>query len=177
MTVEEYIQVLDNSIETLENKMFDVAEEIATGGLALVVNRIQSEGLPGRSYSTNKLPAFFAKGRENNAGGRAVLETKKVKAEGISYKEWREANGLQTSFVDLTFTGRMFQGLTVIEVTNKDGNYVAVVGGFDKEVNDKLRWNAIRFGQFLELNDEESAILTDIFNERVLEILKSTNLI
>lgn len=194
MDLDDYINRLDAAIKTVEAELPKISEEMAMNTMALVVNRIQQEGVEGKTYSKNKLPVFFFVGRELNAGGKALVERHKKKKDrdsakkkgekvrknqglddlepGISYEEWREANGLQTAHVDLTFSGRMFQNLGIIGTVKTGDSYVTIIGGIDKEVKDKLQWNAKRFGDFMATNNEENAELSIIYKNRVLGILK-----
>ena len=197
MTIDEAIAALERISEKLDFWILQTLEEVAMNMLALVVNRIQQQGLPGRDYSDNPLPPFFYEDRALNAGGRALLARKDKKAlrkviagqggrlrkskideerDGISYKEWRAANGLQTAVVDLTFTGRMFQNLGIVSTSATGGKYSVVISGLDKEVRDKLRWNAQRYGDFFVLTADEKTVLVDLFKKRLKEHFQSAGL-
>lgn len=194
MDLDDYINRLEAAIKSIEAELPNISEEIAMTTMGIVVDRIQKEGIEGKTYSKNKLPAFFFHGRALNKSGRDLDEKhsekrmrkilkgkgEKLRAnnaidkmeDGISYKEWREANGLQTAFVDLTFSGRMFQNLGIIGTVKTGDSYVTIIGGFDKEVKDKLKWNAERFGDFMATNDQENEELTTIYKNRIVSILK-----
>jgi hypothetical protein len=189
MLIDAAIQHLDHMISTLEKELPKISEEIAMNAIALVINRIQQQGIPGKSYSENKLPVFFFEDRELNAGGRALIDRHKKKrqrdddraagikvrknarldelAGGIDYREWRIANGLQVDHIDLTFTGRMFQNVGIVGTVITNETYITVIGGFDKEVKDKLRWNAQQFGDFFLLTKEEHVELIALLDKRL----------
>lgn len=87
--------------------------------------------------------------------------------EGISYEEWRRANGLQTDQVDLTFSGRMMQNLGLIGTKKVGSIWVAVIGGTNPEVKAKLIWNTQRFGPWFKPTDEEKRLLQQQFTKRM----------
>lgn len=170
MNIDEAIERIDRLIGAVEAEMPIISEEIATNAMALIINRIQQEGLQGRFYSENELPKFFFHDRELNEGGRRLLRNKKKK--GISYKEWRAANGLQVGHVDLTYSGRMFQNISVTGTVRIGDRFVTIVGGVDKEVKDKLIWNARRFGDFFMVNDAEKRELEVLASKRFNDLIK-----
>lgn len=199
LTIDQAIQKLDDTILDLEKEMPLISEELATNAMALIIDRIQKEGLPGKSYSTNKLPAWwFADDKKIlNAGGRALLqkqEKNKLRSvlkqqygeniklkkggsvddldEGISYHEWRAANGLQVAFIDLTFTGRMFQNVQVLGTIRRGDNFITILGATDAENKKKLEWNRIRFGDFFILHEEDQKIIQQLGELRVNTIIK-----
>ena len=197
MTTTEFIAKLDVVINTFEAELIVASEELALSAMALVVNRIQREGIAGKKYSVNKLPAFFYYDRWLNAGGKALYEShtkkhlreglndffgdsiklKKSKVDnledGISYEEWRIANGLQVNHVDLTFSGRMFQNLGIIATKKVGSYYVTVIGGTNPEIVLRLEYNAIRYGDFLTPNKEEIDLLQRQFVERIENFIKT----
>lgn len=178
MSGEDAINKLDALIAALEGGMKKISEEVATNAMALIINRIQQEGLEGEKYSKNKLPNFFFENKGNIAAQKAIKSKKKNSkyADGVSYEEWRDLNGLQTDIVDLTFTGRMFQNIGITSAIQVGNNFITVITGFDKEVKDKLRWNAARYGDFFKVNEKEKEELKLLFESRVAALLKSVGL-
>lgn len=196
MTADEAIQKLDFVIANLDNWIKEILITVSWNGLALVVNRIQQEGLEGKQYSNQKLPEFYFEGKDLNAGGRNLLERKDKKkmrqgirylggkvrknaaidaeSDGISYREWRQANGLQVAHVDLTYTGMMFRGLKKLEHKTDGNTHVVRIYSEHEEVNKKLRWNAQRFGDFLAFNHDEKQMLEEIFKNRLLAKFETT---
>ena len=182
------------SAEAMKADFVNLARQGATDCVALIVNRIQQEGIPGRTYSENPLPVFWFEGKALNAGGRALLDAHHKKKEraktikeggkvrknakldnlenGISYGEWRRANGLQTNHIDLTFTNRMFRGLIIKTVENSGGVVSVVIAGQDQETIDKLQWNTDRFGYFLNLDPGEIIRMTIVQTKQFNELVK-----
>lgn len=186
-SLDDLIAVLDTAIERFEAEMPSISEELATNAMALIVNRIQQEGF-GKPYSTNKLPLFYFHDRALNAGGRNELarrqkrsDKKKAKGEkddeyGMSYVEWRQANGLQVAHRDLTFTGRMFQNVQILGTTRKGNTWTTIMGATDKENKDKLRWNKEREGDFFVLHPEDDKIIEALANKRLTDLVNSLSL-
>jgi hypothetical protein len=88
------------------------------------------------------------------------------------YKELRKLNGLQTSKVDLTFSGRMFQNLKLLEPRNSGAKFLAVIGAKDKENKDKLSGNFIRYGDFLAPTNDETEVLQTVQLNRLRSIFQ-----
>lgn len=172
MTPEEFLDNIDNALNKTAEEMLPVMQEVASNGKELVIRRIQNRGL-NEQYSTNKLPNFFFRGKELNAGGRSLYEESLAEGEGISYREWRSANGLPVNNVRLTFTGKMFQGWNQARSERKGLVVRGFVGGINQEVRDKLRWNKSRFPNFDKPTPEEKRLLRDtLIRPRLKEILQ-----
>lgn len=117
---------------------------------ALVENRIVTKGEKENgqklsAYSTNPVPAFFYFNRSrNNAGETAVRRRAKAK-QGISYKEFRQLNGLNTTHKNLEFTGEMWQGFGVKQVTVlRPGVAEVVIGGKNARSESLLGYHSDR---------------------------------
>lgn len=192
MELDDYINKLENFINNYDIELRLIVDEIALNAIALIIRRIQQTGLSGgRKYSTRKLPTFYFNNKALNNGGRDLLERRKKKDPatneyGISYEEWRKANGLQTAFIDLTYSGKMFetkgtttqQGITeyalinIIERYQTSGVISTTIGALDKETADKLRWNKERFGDFLAVTESEKTMLEKLLEIRLRELYK-----
>ena len=171
MKAEDFVRAIRQTIEDLKANAPDIVEEMAISGKSLVQERIQREGF-GRRYSEKYVPAFFLYGKALNAQGRAYLEEQDDKNDLTNWKELRAAQGLQTDFVDLTYSGRMFNSLTVIRNEQAQASFAAFVGSSDQEGEKKLLYNANRYGDFLALNAEERIEIDDIARERLELILR-----
>lgn len=172
MTPEEFINNIDNALDKTAEEMKLVMLEAASNGKELVIRRIQNRGLNDQ-YSTNKLPNFFFRGKALNAGGRSLYEKSREKGEGISYREWRLANGLPVNNVRLTFSGKMFQGWNEARSERKGLIVRGFVGGINQEVRNKLKWNKSRFPNFDKPTPEEKRLLRDtLIRPRLKESLQ-----
>lgn len=172
MTPEEFRNNLDRAIDKTAEEMKEVMQEAAVSAKAIVTRRIQNKGL-NKQYSRNPLPIFFFNGRALNAGGRALLQKKKKLGEGISYEEWRKAQGLPTNGVRLTYSGKMFQGWNVPSAERKGLVVRGLVGGINKEVRDKLKWNKSRFPDFDKPEPSEKQLIKEqLVAPRLKELLQ-----
>ncbi|AVR47256.1 hypothetical protein C7S20_19470 [Christiangramia fulva] len=172
MTPEEFRNNLDRAIDKTAEEMKEVMQVAAVSAKNILKTRIQNKGL-NRQYSRNPLPIFFFNGRALNAGGRALLQKKKKLGEGISYEEWRKAQGLPVDKVNLTYTGKMFGGWNQPGSERKGLVIRGFVGGINKEVRDKLKWNKSRFPDFDKPTPEEKKFIKEnLVAPRLKELLQ-----
>lgn len=89
------------------------------------------------------------------------------------YVRLRARRGFEIRFVNLTYTGKMFQNW------KRPGNYRnalkvgGFVGGTDLETQNKLRWNKMRYPSFDRLNDDEKQLLSEnLVKPRIVEFMK-----
>lgn len=172
MTPEEFENNIENALNKTAEEMKPVMQEAALTGKAIITRRIQNLGL-NKQYSDNKLPTFFFRGKALNSGGRSLYEKAKKEGGGISYREWRKANGLPVNNIRLTFSGKMFQGWN--QAASQRDKYIirGLVGGINKEVRDKLRWNKSRFPNFDKPTSEEKKLIKEtLVRPRLKELLK-----
>lgn len=88
------------------------------------------------------------------------------------YKELRQLNGLQSNFVDLTFSGRMVQNIKVLKSSSREAKFLAIVGVDNPENKGKLAGNAKKYGDFLAPTEKEEEVLSTIPLNRITEIIK-----
>ena len=161
-------------------KEFDVgakkaAQTIAVTGLSLIKDRIQKNGVKGRSYSRNRIPLYYLKGKELNAGGRQYIEEQEESVHDGSYYEFRVANGRQVRVVDLTFSSRMWNGFQFIRAYNFGvDTYCAETGGTDTEVDNKLGWAQDRYGKdVFDPTQQEQDELDEIGRDFLADFLQN----
>ncbi|WP_460622865.1 hypothetical protein [Hymenobacter tenuis] len=116
---------------------------MAQTGLALAVDRLQRTGLPGRRYSTNPIPKYWL--QPTNAAGRAYVKKEKKP----TYAGIRGAQGMETGFVNLTYSGRMLRSLQPVPAGTQAFVSFARVVSSDRENARKLERNIAREGEFL----------------------------
>ena len=209
------LAALTNIENELTFKLSDIVTEYAQNGLALVINKVQTKGIGGESYSQRTMlvtqDVFLQKdkfhpdiiattlGRDSEGklvkGGsrnknKTISKSKTgdryryIKFKGASkavpvmtlqngYKELRDIQGLQTAFVDVTYSGRMIQNTKVLSVqTEGEGVEVAIIGGGDAETRKKLRGNFIHYGNFLGITPKIAEVINVIPVARVKEIFE-----
>lgn len=181
MLIDQFIQKIQAAEEQVRSELVSISEEAALNLKALVVNRIQSEGVG--EYSERDLPAFFYLDNTGSARmdktksnrGKKFIEKAAKKRESINWADIRDAEGLQTEFVDLTFTGEMLRGLHIVGTNVQGARVTTILGGDRAEVIKKLEWNVDRYGPFLSPTTEERAKIVAIikkrFNQRFTKIL------
>lgn len=107
------------------------------------------------------------------------LLSRRIHAEGFgrrytsrAYVALRIKRGMQVRFVDLTFTGKMFQNWQLPGSYREDLKVGGYVGGTDDETKNKLKWNKSRYPEFDKLNDKEKSIIAEShIKPRLLKIL------
>lgn len=172
MTPEEFNNNINSAIENTAEEMKSVMQEAALTGKALITRRVQNIGL-NKQYSNQKLPTYFFRGKALNSGGRTLYEKARKEGGGISYREWRVANGLPVNNVRLTYSGKMFQGWNAARSERNRFIIRGLVGGINREVRDKLKWNKSRFPNFDKPNPEEKKLIKEqLIRPRLKEILE-----
>ncbi len=179
MTIEKAIQQIDDIITAFDAEMMKLSEEIATNAIALIRRRIQKEGI-GETYSPKTIDAKLymygldrldTEKTKNFVRSKAKLEDPDDRQ--INWADIRRAHGNQTQFVDLTFTGRMFQNIGIV-ATEKNGTiYTTIIAGMTQEARDKLKWNTENYGEFFKTNSAENKMLNEIIGNRINDFIKT----
>lgn len=172
MNGQQYIQFY---ITKLEQAMPDLVERMAIQVKAVAQNKIQSQGVKGKQYSRNKLPVYYFYDSVQNASGRRLLESEESKREGLAWRDIREAEGKQTNFVDLTYTGNMWRGFNPSKVSKVGSAWYAHLQGTNIESKEKLTWNYERYGDFINssITQQEKTAISNDFTRQIINILNS----
>lgn len=167
-----------------------IVQLYAADYLAEAVNEIQTKGIEGAKYSTD--PFYAGKSIYNNKSGfsprgKEFKDQKKKdrgkKVDGSDrktmylpggYEELRRLNGLQTAFVDLTFSGRMLANLGVRKETSDSGKIMAYLGASNEEEIDKLSGHAAKFKNLLRLSIEKLKPIQEDSVKRFFDLIKRT---
>lgn len=195
-------------LDKLKNEAVDIAliEGKKIGiGLAAVIKRrvlnkgISADGSPFSKYSDKGVPYLVYK----NAFARvpSAYENIKSKVESlkkrkkiggkkneftedsdyfITYKDWREANRLNTSRKNFEFTGDMWANFGTsesVDVEKLSNNMVRItLKGGSEDSQNKIDWNSKREGKSIieptddELNDAKNDFIESLSNELQLLI-------
>jgi hypothetical protein len=86
------------------------------------------------------------------------------------YKEFRELNNLQTSFVDFAFSNRMWTNIKIVSSYSEHSAGVARIAAITPEDKSKLEGNTNRRGDILKLSDAE---IKEIVNDFKMNIVQS----
>ena len=117
---------------------------------ALVENRIVTTGATAEGgrlspYSTKEVAAFRYLGRSRNNAGETAIRRKAKAKQPVSYKEFRQLNGLNTANKNLEFTGEMWQGFGVTDVrTISTGLIRVTIGGKNQRSASLLGYHSER---------------------------------
>lgn len=189
----DFIEKLRKVRDELPAEAERIAAAMALNHKALIVKRIQSAGIPGESYSENGVPAYFYTGFSSisgknkgktydnsyprqNAGFDRMIKKKLKTGESVSWKDVREANGLQTGHVDFTFSGRTFQNLNVVSIEHSGFVARAYLGASDPEVAQRLFYGYKQYGDFLQPNEDEKKILAQVGQEMLNKVFEKITL-
>jgi hypothetical protein len=165
--------ILSSFNAQLDEQCTRTAERMAVTGISLVVERIQSRGVEGAEYSDNRLPAWYIKGKELNSGGIAYFDKHNKAGDGVTWGENRAAQGLQNSYVDLTYSGRMLGSWVVLKVEKGRGRFVSRTGSTDSEGDAKLAYQVLRYGpETFEPTLAEQAEVDEIAKDDLEAFLK-----
>lgn len=175
----------------------EIALKLTLSAKALAERKIKDVGF-GRTYSGVKYPAWFLHGKELNLKGTKFLEDrgvhpstgtqgeakKKRKKKGeeqesfdtlTNWKEFRDAQGLQTEHVDLSYSNKMFAAMGPVNPEQRGDIFLAPLGGTNKEAQDKMNWNFERYGDFIgkSLDENDIKILEEVVAEEVVQIMNN----
>lgn len=177
MAVQNFIDKINLIVLRLAENRANDALLFGRESLALIRRRIQNTGKDANEmqfgdYSTTDLPAFFFAGRSINASGENAVSVAKSKEKKLSYKDFRNANNLETDFVNLTFTGAMWREMDVKITTNTPQKSTATITPTTPRTIKVLSYNITRYGNILDLTTKERGMLLEANKQRVLKIFK-----
>ena len=152
---------------------------VGADAAALVEQRIVSKGENKDGgklspYSTKTVPAYLYFGRSRNAAGEAAVRKKAKERQGVSYRDFRQFNGLNTNVKNLQFTGEMWQGFGVTAVRQlRPGVVQVTIGGKNSRTASLLGYHSTREGtEITAPSDEEIRMITEGMNKRLVQIIQ-----
>src|SRR3990172_5564839 len=202
MKPNEFSEKIKSFSQALLVEMPKINASVAMNAFGMVADRIRNEGIDGKgrslgTYSENPLPLFFYKpiekaqeiadklGRKGITGKGSRKTKKEFKATSLSYEDWRKGNKLETSFVNLNFSGAasMWNDTGVVKQIVDSTKIITTVGAKntkdrsrgDKKLttDDIMGFNKDHYGDFLEVNkDEEKGLALTYDSELQLFINK-----
>ena len=167
------IHIFEAVRDALDEVLPQAATSVSLAAKGLAQKTIQERGF-GETYSTNEIPIWFMTGRGKSKRGEAFLEAEKKKGRTTAaYYEFRQAEGLQTKFVDLTFSGEMWRGMFPREVEVQGNYYIAPLGCNTKAGQDKLNWQYERYGNFFAdvLKGDNLKKMYQVANDEIYRLL------
>lgn len=195
-SIQDFKERLQQIREAVQAKLPDIAVVLTLSAKALAERNIKDKGFS-RVYSVNKIPAWFLHGKELNASGVTFLKNHGVNEKGeqgaakkkrrkkkgdpdpghfdtmTNWKEFRQAQGLQTDHVDLSYSNKMFANMQPVKLEQRGDQYFALLGATNKEAQDKMNWNRDRYGDFIgqALTEEDRKTLQNVVVDEVVTIL------
>lgn len=137
----------------LRNAAPGIVLTMAQTGLALVMLRIQRDGLIGKQYSATPIPTYWWERRALNAAGQTYIAQNKLGTWGA----FRAAQGLPSALVNLTYTGAMMRSLNATAGAASGSIFSASISAADSENTTKVQYNITRYGDFLAPLPSEAA--------------------
>lgn len=152
---------------------------IGADAAALVEDRIvtkgeKAEGGKFSPYSTKPVAAFRYFGRSRNSSGEQGVRKAAKEKRGVSYKDFRELNGLNTSVKNFQFTGEMWRGMGVVNVRLISYSVLEItIGGKNPRSKFLLNAHSERENSNLtEPSKSELQIISETVQTRIVNILK-----
>lgn len=178
-TLDDLIDKLQEMRDGIAKDAEQVSQKMALNFKALAVRRLQDQGIEGESYSDAGVPAYMYSNDKwsnsyarLNSGFDRMISDKKKKKELVSWKDVRSSQGLQTSKVDFTFTGRTLQNLSIVKTEVDDHKATSYLGGTNIETQDRLNYGHSMYGNFLKPNQEERKFLLEVATKEFKERIK-----
>lgn len=163
-----------------------INEKVALNAYAEMSNRVVETGTKGEGeslgkYSENELPSFFFKDKALNQKGEDFYLKRKKSGEGISYKEWREANNRPTEHVTLSFSGTTLADIGVIKSIQEGIKVATIVGPKNtktrtngKTTSEIVGYLQEQYGDFIKPNKAEVQIMQNTFNVEVNKLINKS---
>lgn len=173
--LQDVINALRETAETLDKRIPELLVEQEITAKSLVQDRIQETGKDSKGgqlgiYSQTKIPAFFFFGKGTKATD-SKLKVLAKEGKKISYADFRKLDGKQSQYVDLTFTGKMWRETGLIREEVSKNQAVIVIGQTTPRSKEVAGYMADKYGNFLELSQEEIDIITEDITAEVEEII------
>lgn len=182
--------------EAVESRLPDIVATLALTAKAFAERNIKDMGF-GPNYSSVKYPAWFLHGKELNAAGRTFLAQRGVNSAGVqgatkkkrrkskgdpdpgyfdkltNWGEFREAQGLQSEHVDLSYSNRMFSNIQIVRFETEGTIYKAILGGTNEEDQNKMNWNRDRYGNFINkaLTEENKNAMGELVITEISKVI------
>lgn len=159
------VRVRDN----LPKLLVEASQEFTLNVKASAERNIRDKGVG--KYSENKYSPGTFLGQELNSQGRTFLEDLIAKGKKdkdgnieieeenyISYAEFRQAQGLQAAYVDLSYSNEMWRGMLPAPTIVRGDQYITTLQHNNSEGQSKMNANFNRYGDFIYNNADMKEI-------------------
>lgn len=161
---------IDQFVQELRNSMPATSTKVAGLLLRMKIQQIKREGVG--KYSPKTYSAHFLKGKQLNNLGKTFIESKIKKKEKTNWAELRKAQGLQTQYVDVYYSGQMIRSLGIESQITSPNVYYIKIGARNDEAKKKLEHNIQRYGNFLIPNKAQNEAMAKLINQDIANIYK-----
>jgi hypothetical protein len=196
--IEEFKKLTQQLREAVIARLPEIAETLTLSAKALAERQIKDKGFAA-IYSQTKVPAFFLFGKELNNKGKKFLEDRGVNVDGsqgkakkkrrkkkedadpgtfetkTNWAEFRQAQGLQAQFVDLSYSNKMWANMQPVRTEETPTGVVCFLGATNKEAQEKMNYNRDRYGDFISkgLTEEHGKILGEVVINAIEDVINS----
>jgi len=156
-----YVQDAINRIEQFKQELINTMPAISTevAGLFVIAKIQQIRKIGIGQYSSKTYSPSFLKGKELNGAGRSFLDQKIKAKQKTNWKEFRASQGLQSSFVDVYYSGQMLNSTGIERNNSVSFRYYSIIGARNDEARKKMFLNMKRYGRFLTpTKDQEKMV-------------------
>lgn len=176
-SLQEVINALRDTADKLEKRIPELLLEQEITAKSLVQDRIQETGKDSKGgtlgiYSNTKIPAFFFFGKGTKATDKKLQSLSK-EGKKLSYADFRKLDGKQSNYVDLTFSGKMWKDTGLVKKEASKTNAVIVIGQKTERSEKVAGYMEDRYGNFLQLSQEEIDIITEDMTLEVEDIINA----
>lgn len=165
MDIREQIARFENLIQFVDNELPRFAEQVlATDVIALVTNRVVQKGqnFKGGSfspYSSKTVAAWRFWGQSRTQAAEKRIRAISKARGALSYKEFRELNGLKANSKNFEFTGEMWRKFGIVRRARLAEKFVISIGGTTSSAQKKIDDNSAREKiSIIEASKKEEAI-------------------
>lgn len=166
---------MENLRQSLYDRLPGIAVLMTTTAKALAERLVRDEGFKA-VYSSETFPAYLLKGKEKSGAGLKRIEEAIDNEEEMNWADLRRAEGLPTSHVNLSYTNKMWAGMSPREPYWSNNIIYAPLGGNNEEVIDKMNWNKARYGDFIGkvLSKRELDLLAEVVMDEIKKVIDAS---
>lgn len=175
---DDLIEIMKAVRDALPEAISEAAVSVSLTAKAVAERTIKEKGF-GKTYSQEEYPVWFLAGKELNKKGTYFIESVKEEADRMdidptaNWEQFRGAQGLQTGFVDLSYSNKMWAGMFPGDVKVDGTRYIAPLGHNNREGQAKMNYNYERYGDFIgsTLTGENLDLLYTVASDEIYRLI------
>lgn len=153
MTAEQFIEVLERVKAAIQDRREEIAIGIASDATALIAQRVQGQGLNAQGSTFGVYSPFTQQFKQDTNRTRAPFPN-----------------------INFTQTAEMWKSIKPIAISSNGEIQRIAIGTQDPTQEAKLRKNVNRFGEIIELSDQEIQMIRLTVFQRFRAIFSEFNL-